>query len=271
VKQVGEETFRICRELVDEMILVDTDAICAALKDVFDDTRSILEPAGALAIAGLKAWTDRDGVRDQTLVAVACGANMNFDRLRFVAERAELGEQREAIFAATIPEAPGSFLRFCAQIGKRNITEFNYRYAEHGEAHVFVGVSVRNRAETAVLLAELRGSGIGTEDLSDNEMAKLHVRYLVGGRAPIAGDERVFRFEFQERPGALMEFLEWLGRQHNISLFHYRNHGADTARVLVGLQLPAADYASFVGGLSEAPYAAVDETGNSAYGLFLGL
>jgi threonine dehydratase len=270
VKLVGEETFRICKEVVDEMILVDTDAICAALKDVFDDTRSILEPAGALAIAGLKAWVEKTGVSNQTLVAVACGANMNFDRLHFVAERAELGEHREAIFAATIPETPGSFRRFCELLGKRNITEFNYRYADQREAQVFVGVNVRNRNELPELLTNLNAAHIATVDLSDNEMAKLHIRHLVGGRAPQAGDELLYRFEFPERPGALMDFLHALGQQRNISLFHYRNHGADTARVLVGLQVSPDDKAAFHLALNQMSYGWTEETFNPAYRLFLG-
>ena len=270
VKMVGSETFRLCQELVDEMILVDTDAICAALKDVFDDTRSVLEPAGALAIAGLKAWVEREGVQGQTLVAVACGANMNFDRLHFVAERAELGEHREALFAATIPEIPGSFRRFCALLGTRNITEFNYRYARDGLAQVFVGVSVRDRADIPALLTHLEASGIRTLDLSDNEMAKLHVRHLVGGRAPMAGDERLFRFEFPERPGALVDFLGALGPERNISLFHYRNHGADTARVLVGLQVPEHEEAEFAAALAALPFPYTEESANPAYRLFLG-
>jgi len=270
VKFVGEETFRICKEVVDEMILVDTDAICAALKDVFDDTRSILEPAGALAIAGLKAWVEKTGVSNQTLVAVACGANMNFDRLHFVAERAELGEHREAIFAATIPETPGSFRRFCELLGKRNITEFNYRYADQREAQVFVGVNVRNRNELPELLSHLNAANIATVDLSDNEMAKLHIRHLVGGRAPQAGDELLYRFEFPERPGALMDFLHALGQQRNISLFHYRNHGADTARVLVGLQVSPDDKAAFHQALNQMSYGWTEETFNPAYRLFLG-
>jgi threonine dehydratase len=270
VKFVGEETFRICKDVVDEMILVDTDAICAALKDVFDDTRSILEPAGALAIAGLKAWVEKTGVRNQTLVAVACGANMNFDRLHFVAERAELGEHREAIFAATIPETPGSFRRFCELLGKRNITEFNYRYADQREAQVFVGVNVRNRNELPELLSHLNAANIATVDLSDNEMAKLHIRHLVGGRAPQAGDELLYRFEFPERPGALMDFLHALGQQRNISLFHYRNHGADTARVLVGLQVSPDDKAAFHQALNQMSYGWTEETFNPAYRLFLG-
>ncbi len=270
VKLVGEETFRICRELVDEMVLVDTDATCAALKDVFDDTRSILEPAGALAVAGLKAWVEKNGVRDQTLVAIACGANMNFDRLHFVAERAELGEHREAIFAATIPETPGSFLRFCESLGRRNITEFGYRYAHEGEAHVFVGVGVANRDDIPRLLQGLREASIETIDLSDNEMAKLHVRHLVGGRTRHADHERLFRFEFPERPGALVAFLQSLGSDHNISLFHYRNHGADTARVLIGFDLPGPAQPGFLARLEGLPYPWVDETDNPAYRMFLG-
>ncbi|MDE3009777.1 MAG: threonine ammonia-lyase, biosynthetic, partial [Pseudomonadota bacterium] len=260
VKLVGEETFRLCQTLVDEMVLVDTDAICAALKDVFDDTRSVLEPAGALAVAGLKAWVEKTGARDQTLVAVACGANMNFDRLHFVAERAELGEHREALFAATIPEQPGSFLRFCESLGRRNITEFGYRYSREGEAHVFVGVGVANQADIPLLLQGLKDAGIATIDLSDNELAKLHVRHLVGGRTRRADDERLFRFEFPERPGALIGFLQALGSAHNISLFHYRNHGADTARVLIGFDLPAPAQPAFLARLASLPYPWVDET-----------
>ena len=270
VKLVGQETFRLCKELVDEMIQVDTDATCAALKDVFDDTRSILEPAGALAIAGLKAWVERTGARNQTLVAIACGANMNFDRLHFVAERAELGEHREAIFAATIPEVPGSFLRFCEMLGRRNITEFGYRYARDGEAHVFVGVNVANRADIPVMLESLNLAGINTVDLSDNELAKLHVRHLVGGRAIDPVGERLFRFEFPERPGALVAFLQTLGSGRNISLFHYRNHGADTARVLIGFDLPSDTLPQFLAGLEGLPYPWVDETENPAYRMFLG-
>jgi threonine dehydratase len=207
VKQVGKETFRICRELVDDMITVDTDAICAALKDVFEDTRTVLEPAGALSVAGVKAWCERHRPKRRTFVAIACGANMNFDRLRFVAERAELGEAREAIFAVTIPERPGSFREFCALLGKRSVTEFNYRYADPRIAHIFVGVEVANRHETAALLRAMHARRIEAYDLSDNEMAKLHVRHLVGGHAPAAENEILYRFEFPERPGALMRFL----------------------------------------------------------------
>src|SRR5688500_18350936 len=223
VKQVGRETFRLCRELVDEVILVDTDAICAAIKDVFEDTRAVLEPAGALAIAGAKAWVARRGVRGKTLVAVACGANMNFDRLRFIAEEAELGEKREAVLAVTIPETTGSFRKFCSLLGPRNVTEFNYRYADARAAHVFVGVQVRDGSETQRLVRSLRRQGLATLDFSDNELAKLHVRHLVGGHAPAVEHEILYRFEFPERPGALMKFLNSMRHGWNISLFHYRN------------------------------------------------
>ncbi|HVO89542.1 MAG TPA: threonine ammonia-lyase, biosynthetic [Casimicrobiaceae bacterium] len=270
VKQVGKETFRLAREYVDEVLTVDTDATCAALKDVFEDTRSILEPAGALAIAGLKAWVAKHRPHDRTYVAIACGANMNFDRLRFVAERAEVGEQREAILAVTIPERPGSFLEFCRVLGKRSITEFNYRYADPQVAHLFVGVEVANRAETVALLAELRKRRIEALDLTDNEMAKLHVRHLVGGHAPGAQNEILYRFEFPERPGALMQFLQSMSAGWNISLFHYRNHGADYGRVLVGMQVPPSDKAEFRTFLDRLGYDSFDETGNPAYRLFLG-
>ncbi|HET9662873.1 MAG TPA: threonine ammonia-lyase, biosynthetic, partial [Burkholderiales bacterium] len=270
VKQVGKETFRLCRELVDEVILVDTDAMCAAIKDVFEDTRAVLEPAGALAIAGAKAYVERSRIRAKTLVAVACGANMNFDRLRFVAEEAELGEAREAILAVTIPERPGSFKTFCSLIGPRNITEFNYRYADPTEAHVFVGVQVQDRQETARLVAALRRHGLKTFDFSDNELAKLHVRHLVGGHAATVQNEILYRFEFPERPGALMHFLTAMSRGWNISLFHYRNHGADYGRVLVGMQVPVRDKKKFQAFLSEVGYFYRDETGNPAYELFLG-
>jgi threonine dehydratase len=269
VKQVGAETFRLCRELVDEMVLVDNDAICAAIKDVFEDTRSILEPAGALAIAGAKQWAQRHRARRQTLVAVACGANMNFERLRFVAERAELGEKREAILAVTIPERPGSFRQFCALLGARNVTEFNYRYSDPEQAHVFVGVQVRDRAETRKLVAKLRRKGLPTLDFTNNEMAKLHVRHLVGGRAPAVKNERLFRFEFPERPGALMKFLDSMSAGWNISLFHYRNHGADFGRVLVGMQVPARDAPALRRFLAQLGYAWWDESRNPAHALFL--
>ena len=270
VKQVGVETFRLCKELVDDVILVDTDAMCAAIKDVFEDTRAILEPAGALAIAGAKAYVAKTGVRGETLVAVASGANMNFDRLRFVAEEAELGEAREAVVAVTIPERPGSFRTFCSLIGARNITEFNYRYASASEAHVFVGVQVRDRGETDDLVETLKRHGLDALDFTDNELAKLHVRHLVGGHAPAVQDEILYRFEFPERPGALMRFLEAMGGGWNISLFHYRNHGADYGRVLVGMQVPANDKRKFEAFLEALGYPYVDETRNAAYRLFLG-
>ncbi|RPI43047.1 MAG: threonine ammonia-lyase, biosynthetic, partial [Betaproteobacteria bacterium] len=270
VKQVGRETFRLCRKLVDDIVLVDTDEICAAIKDVFEDTRAILEPAGALAIAGAKRYVERKRLRGETLVAVACGANMNFDRLRFVAEEAELGEHREALLAVTIPERPGSFREFCALLGARNVTEFNYRFADPGQAHVFVGVQVRDRDETAALIAKLRRGGLTTLDLSDNELAKLHIRHTVGGHAPgSVQNEIVYRFEFPERPGALMRFLTAMSRGWNISLFHYRNHGADYGRVLVGMQVPGADQARFRRFLKQLGYPFSDETRNPAYELFL--
>jgi threonine dehydratase len=282
VKQVGVETFRICRQLVDDVILVDTDEICAAIKDVFEDTRSILEPAGALAIAGAKAYVERTGVKNRKLVAVASGANTNFDRLRFVAERAEMGEHREAILAVTIPERPGSFKAFCATLGASNITEFNYRIADLKEAHVFVGIGVQGRAQTGRLVKMLERHGLKTLDLSDNEMAKLHVRHMVGGHAPPAATERatgggrrvrdelLYRFEFPERPGALMKFLEAMRTDWNISLFHYRNHGADYGRVLVGMQVPRAEMRQFRHFLATLGYPYVDENRNPAYRIFLG-
>ena len=270
VKEVGKETFRLCRELLDGVIRVDTDDICAAIKDVFEDTRAVLEPAGALPVAGLKAWCARAGARGRTLVAVASGANMNFDRLRFVAEEAELGEKREAVLAVTIPERPGSFRRFCAQVGARNITEFNYRYADSKEAHVFVGVQVRDRAETDGLVRRLRRIGLKTLDFSDNELAKLHIRHTVGGHAPGVDDEILYRFEFPERPGALMRFLAAMSRGWNISLFHYRNHGADYGRVLVGMQVPRSDQRKFRAFLARVGYPCREETRNPAYRLFLG-
>ena len=269
VKEVGKETFRLCRQFVDEMVLVDTDEMCAAIKDVFEDTRVVLEPAGALAIAGAKAWVERHGARDKTLVAVASGANTNFDRLRFIAEEAEVGEHREAILAVTIPERPGSFRKFCATLGARNVTEFNYRIADSDEAHVFVGVEVRAREETAKLVRTLRRHGLQTLDLSDNEMAKTHVRHMVGGRAPFAKNELLYRFEFPERPGALMRFLDSMRSDWNISLFHYRNQGADYGRVLVGIQVPRGELGEFRTFLRKLGYPYADETRNPAYKLFL--
>jgi threonine dehydratase len=273
VKEVGKETFRLCRQFVDDMVLVDTDEMCAAIKDVFEDTRVVLEPAGALAIAGAKAWVERHGARDKALVAIASGANTNFDRLRFIAEEAEVGEHREAILAVTIPERPGSFRKFCATLGARNVTEFNYRIADSDEAHVFVGVEVRARAETAKLVRTLRRHGLQTLDLSDNEMAKTHVRHMVGGRAPFVKNARspelLYRFEFPERPGALMRFLDSMRSDWNISLFHYRNQGADYGRVLVGMQVPRAELGEFRTFLRKLGYPCADETRNPAYKLFL--
>ena len=270
VKRVGEETFRLARRYVDEMIRVDTDATCAAIKDAFEDTRSILEPAGALPVAGAKAYVERTGIEGQTLIAVSCGANMNFNRLRFVAERAEVGERREAILAVTIPERPGSFRRFCAVLGPRNITEFNYRIADANDAQVFVGVGITSRDETAGIVRALERHGFRTLDLSDNEMAKLHVRHLVGGHAPLARDELVYRFDFPERPGALLQFLSRMRTDWNISLFHYRNHGSDSGRVLVGMQVPSRELPEFRRFLGTLGYPWVDETRNPAYRLFLG-
>jgi threonine dehydratase len=269
VKEVGQETFRLCRKLVDEMVLVDTDEICAAIKDVFEDTRVVLEPAGALAIAGAKAWVERHGARGKTLVAVASGANTNFDRLRFVAERAEVGEHREAVLAVTIPERRGSFRRFCGVIGARNITEFNYRMADADSAHIFVGVESRSRAEAARIVHSLRRAGFHTSDLSNNEVAKAHVRHMVGGHSTLARHELLYRFEFPERPGALMKFLTAMNPTWNISLFHYRNHGADYGSILVGMQVPPREMGDFRRFLARLGYPASDETRNPAYRLFL--
>ena len=274
VKFVGEETFRLCKEYVDEMILVDTDAICAAIKDVFEDTRSILEPAGALGVAGAKEYARRNKLKDKNLVAISSGANMNFDRLRFVAERAEVGEQREAVLAVTLPEKPGAYKKFLALIGKRNVTEFNYRYHTANEAHVFVGIQVADRHEATRLVDSLVKHGYPTLDLTDDEMAKNHIRHMVGGHAPAVCEkglhELLYRFEFPERPGALMNFLTQMSAGWNISLFHYRNHGADYGRVLVGIQVPPDEMGEFRTFLKNLGYAHWDESGNPAYKLFLG-
>jgi threonine dehydratase len=269
VKQVGEHTFALAQQFVDEMIVVDNDAICAAIKDVFEDTRSILEPAGALATAGIKEYAKRNGLRDKTLIGIASGANMNFDRLRFIAERAEVGEKREAVLAVTIPEQAGAFKAFCRLLGERNITEFNYRYSDPKFAHIFVGVAIADPTESAKLVSDLQAQGLPTLDLSDNEVAKLHLRHLVGGHAPQAKNEVVFRFEFPEKPGALMKFLDTMGHDWNISLFHYRNHGADFGRVLVGMQVPPNDMNAFSRFLDNLGYPLWDETHNPAYKLFL--
>ena len=270
VRQIGKEPFRVAKECVDEVILVNTDEICAAIKDIFDDTRSIAEPAGALGIAGLKRYVEREGITDQGLVAIDSGANMNFDRLRHVAERAELGERNEAILAVTIPERPGSFRAFCQVIGSRSITEFNYRYADSGAAHVFSGIQLRGgEQERQEIVARLREDGYPVIDLTDNEVAKLHIRHMVGGRAAGVEDEVVYRFEFPERPGALLKFLTSMGQRWNISLFHYRNHGAAYGRVLVGMQVPPADRRRLEGFLRELGYPYAEETDNPVYSLFL--
>ena len=269
VRQVGEETFRLCQQYVDEIILVDTDDTCAAIKDVFEDTRSILEPAGALAIAAAKAYVEREGIESQTLIAIACGANMNFDRLRFVAERAELGERREAIFAVTIPEERGSLRKFCECIGRRNLTEFNYRIADDREAHIFVGVQIENRADAARMVQTFEGCGFKTLDLTDNELAKLHLRHMVGGRSPLAENELLYRFEFPERPGALMKFVTSMSPNWNISLFHYRNHGSDCGRIVVGMQVPPQEMNEWQAFLETLGYRYWDENQNPAYKLFL--
>jgi threonine dehydratase len=274
VKQVGEETFRLAKKYVDEMVLVDTDAVCAAIKDVFTETRSILEPAGALAVAGAKAYVERMStqktpLRDETLVAIACGANMNFDRLRFVAERAEVGEAHEAVFAVTIPEERGSFRRFCHLVGARSITEFNYRINDEKLAHVFVGLQVTNRAEPAKIARQFDKQGFKTIDLTHDELAKLHIRHLVGGKSALASGELLYRFEFPERPGALMRFLDSLAPTWNISLFHYRSQGGDVGRVLVGLQVPKAEMKVFRDFLATIGFRSWDESHNPAYQLFL--
>jgi threonine dehydratase len=274
VRLVGEETFRVAQQVVDEIILVDTDAICAAIQDVFQDTRSILEPAGALAVAGAKAYVERSQmarqpIKNESLVAVACGANMNFDRLRFVAERAELGEAREAVFAVTIPEQRGSFKRFCSLVGPRNVTEFTYRISDARQAHVFVGVQVGSRGESSLLAHTFEQHDFATLDLTHDELAKLHIRHLVGGKSALAQDELLYRFEFPERPGALMRFLDSMAPNWNISLFHYRNQGGDVGRILVGLQVPGGEMAEFRQFLATLGYRYWDETANPVYKLFL--
>jgi threonine dehydratase len=271
VRQAGKEPYRVARKCVDDMILVSTDEICAAIKDIFDDSRSIVEPAGALAVAGIKKYVEQTGIRDAALVAINSGANINFDRLRHVSERSEIGERREALLAVTIPEEPGSFRRFCRALGKRGITEFNYRYADAERAHVFAGIKLeRGDDERRDLVDKLREDGYPVEDLTDSEMAKLHVRYMVGGRAPNLRDEVLYRFQFPERPGALLRFLTSMGRRWNISLFHYRNHGADYGRVLVGIQVPKESLSEFQTFLDDLGYSYWEETNCKAYQLFLG-
>ncbi len=269
VAQIGKEPFRIARKYVDDVVIVNTDAICAAVKDIYEDTRSLAEPAGALAVAGMKAWVEEHGVTGRTLIAIHSGANLNFDRMRHISERADLGEKREAILAVTIPERPGSFRRFCRVIGKRSVTEFNYRYADPTRAHVFVGLALSPARDRETFVERLSEEGYPVVDMTDNEMAKLHVRHLVGGRAPGDHSELIFRFEFPERPGALMNFLTVLGERWNISLFHYRNHGAAWGRVLVGFHASKADRAALVKSLGATGYRFWEETDNPAYAQFL--
>lgn len=269
VKLVGEETFRLVRELVDEFVVVDTDAVCAAIKDIFQDTRSIVEPSGAMPVAAIKQYAARRKARGETYVAVLSGANMNFDRLRFVAERAQVGEEREALFAVTIPEERGSFRRFCETLGQRSVTEFNYRIADDRLAHIFVGVSTQGAGESDRIATQFERHGFATVDLTHDELAKQHVRYMVGGHSELAKDERLFRFTFPERPGALMKFLSAMSPAWNISLFHYRNQGADYGQILVGIQVPRGDGASFKAFLKTLDYPWNEETANPVYRLFL--
>ena len=269
VKIVGDETFRLCRDLLDEIITVDTDAICGAIKDIFDDTRSIMEPAGALALAGLKAYIQRSGAEGETLVAVTSGANINFHRLRHVSERSELGEGNEGIFAVTIPERPGSFLKFINLLGNRNITEFNYRYGDDKNAHIFVGIQTAGSRDLSVISQQLTAAGLPNRDLTDDEIAKIHIRYMVGGRTDKVRNERLVSFEFPERPGALARFLNHMQSDWNITLFHYRNHGADYGRILVGIDVPPSDGQAFGQFLESLGYSYQDETRNAAYQLFL--
>lgn len=271
VKQIGKETFRVLKKTIDEVITADTDEMCAAIKDIFEDTRSIAEPAGALALAGLKKYVAREGCEGKTLIAIDSGANTNFDRLRYISERTEIGEKREAILAVTLPERPGAYKKFCRDLGKRNITEFNYRYADAASAQVFVGIQVSGNAEDRTLLVEsLQKKNYAVEDLTDNEMAKLHIRHMVGGRTGTSiDDEVVYRFEFPERPGALLKFLSKLASSWNISMFHYRNHGSAYGRVLVGLQVPVKERSDIQRSLDDLGYKYWEETDNPAYQLFL--
>ncbi len=271
VRRVGEETFRLAQQYVDEVILVSTDEICAAIQDIFEDNRTIAEPAGALAVAGIKKYVAREACSERTLVSLNCGANINFDRLRHVAERADIGAGREALLAVEIPEEPGSFLRFCQLLGRRSVTEFNYRYADSQAARIFVGVAINEGpGEKQALLGQVSAAGYPVIDMSDDEMAKLHVRYMVGGHARGLAHERLLRFEFPERPGALLRFLQAIGSRWNISLFHYRNHGSDYGRVLAGVQVPPESGEEFAQHLRDLHYAYTEETGNPAYRMFLG-
>lgn len=271
VRRVGEETFRLAREYVDEVITVTTDEACAAIQDIFEDNRTVVEPAGALPVAGIKKYVAREQCRGKTLIAVNCGANVNFDRLRHIAERADIGAQREALIAVEIPEQKGSFLKFCEALGRRGVTEFNYRYNDRSSAQLFVGLALsRGREEKEAIISTLKDAGYPVVDMSDNEMAKLHVRYMVGGHALGLEHERLFRFEFPERPGALLKFLHAIGTQWNITLFHYRNHGSDYGRVLAGIQIPPQESAEFDLHVRELKYVYVEETANPAYRMFLG-
>ena len=270
VRRVGDETLRLCRELVDEFITVDTDEICAAIRDIFEDTRSIVEPAGGLSVAGLKKYVVEHALHGRSLVTINCGANVNFDRLRHIAERAAVGEHTEMLLAVEIPEEPGSFRRFCGMLGRRGVTEFNYRYSDTRNAHIFVGVQLTGgEAEQAQIITTLRAAGYTVEDLTHNELAKLHVRHMVGGRSPGISNERLFRFEFPERPGALLEFLDAIGTDWNISLFHYRNHGSDYGRVLAGIDVPKDETGELEVHLAELGYAHWEESDNPAYAMFL--
>ena len=270
VRRVGDETFRLCHELVDDIVTVDTDQICAGIRDIFEDTRSIVEPAGALAVAGAKKYLADSGIQNETFVVINSGANVNFDRLRHIAERAAIGEQREILLAVEIPEEKGSFRNFCEAIGRRSITEFNYRYSNSSKAHIFVGVELHHGyAERQELIDELSSLGYRLEDLSDNEVAKLHIRHMVGGPATGIENERLFRFEFPERPGALLNFLQAIGTDWNISLFHYRNHGSDHGRILAGIQVPPEETAELESHLSKLGYAHWEESINPAYAMFL--
>ncbi len=269
VAQIGKETFRVLKDTVDEVVTVNADEISAAIKDIFDDTRSICEPSGALGVAGLKKYVEQHGIQGQSLLAVDSGANINFDRLRYISERTEIGERREAVLAVTIPEQPGSFKAFCTALSKRNITEFNYRMGDPDKAHIFVGVQVSGDEDREQLVADLVAKGYPLQDMTDNEMAKLHIRHMVGGRAPEAVDELVYRFQFPERPGALMNFLNQLGGRWNISMFHYRNHGAAYGRVLAGMQVPAGEKKLVNQFLDDLGYVWAEETDNPAYTFFL--
>ncbi|TVP88240.1 MAG: threonine ammonia-lyase, biosynthetic [Pseudomonadaceae bacterium] len=271
VAQIGEHTFEVCRHYVDEVITVSTDEMCAAIKDIYDDTRSICEPAGCLGVAGIKKYVEREGCEGKVFIAIDSGANVNFDRLRHIAERAEIGEKREAVLAVTIPERPGSFKAFCEALGKRSITEFNYRFYDRAEAHIFVGVKTHPEMDPRdALVASLRDLGFPVLDMTDNELAKLHIRHLVGGHADNVNDEVIYRFEFPERPGALFNFLRNLGGRWNISMFHYRNHGAAYGRVVVGLQVPVDERHLIAEALDSIGYPYWDESDNPAYQLFLG-